>query len=233
MPAMLRAQAVLDSTAQANALELSRKREGYIAPTQLFGLSADLFSRTYFAEVLPETKWGPDHSLWAPNLAAFKSDMVRLLLPPGVALDDYLADALVRGLSEDEVKALRREMESDDVHGAVRELTRIGLSWQVLVRAHTMQTESRYYSLAEQEQTRREMRLVREHLIDTDSGTFKEKVKPLAEFAGSDLFNKYVAVVNQAFMDGAKRVGNAEREKSANSISVLLERWRVRLRRGS
>ena len=199
-------------------------------PTQMFNLTADLFTRSYFAELRAVPNWGPDHPAWARNLSSFSSEMLRLMLPEGVDLESHLSAELQRQLAREELSELAASISRPDFTRAADRLPEVGASWRDLVLVQSVMRAPKFYSSAEREQAKAVVSALRGEVAGERASLLKDDVKPIATFLGSPAFEKYQSALGNTFMASAKRL--EETQEGRRGFESLMQRWHIRLKNG-
>jgi len=206
------------------------ERASAFNPTQMYGLTADLFTRSYFAELRALPNWGVEHLAWSRNLASFSSEMLALLLPISVTLEAHLSRELARQLTENELSELSTSITKPEIMAATGRLSDIGASWKNLVLIQMVQREPKFYSASERAQAKALVSVLRSE-VAVEQVALKIALKPLAEFLESSSFSVYQTALGNTFMADAKSIGEIPEKR--RGFELLMQRWHNRLKAGA
>lgn len=151
----------LDPNQLRAAQEFVADRQGLLAPTQVFGLQADLFCRSYYVELRRDADWGPNHPNWERGRAQFCAELIGIALPQGLSLEAYLASELAKELSHSELSQLNERNSEPGVVAAAARLQEQGFGWHFFVQAERPPGTAGLYSSAERESARRTVQILR------------------------------------------------------------------------
>jgi hypothetical protein len=197
-------------------------------PVQMFSLTADLFTRSYFAELKALSNWGPDHPLWETHLPSFQSELIRLLLPVGAELASHLSAELQRQLTPEELAELAAAVARPEFTSAAGRLQETGASWENLVLVTSIMQAPKLYSFMERQRAKAVVSALREEAQGDRARLLKEDLRPLAALLGTQIFEKYQSALGDTFMAGAKRLG--ETPEGRRAFESLMQRWHARLK---
>lgn len=203
-----------------SAKRLVRDNDGLLAPLQLYGLTADLFCRSYFVELRRDAAWGPNHPGWAQWLTGFCKDLVQLSLPEGSSLEEFLAHELAKGLTQAEIDQLDLRNSHPEVVAASSRLQGRGLSWAFVVQAERPPGTAGLYSSSERETAKRTAQLLNQEVSGVESD-----LRSVALYIGAPEFAKYQRVLGKAFMGSAGRLDSNPQGKFA----ALMRAWHAKV----
>ncbi len=216
----IKAQAPDDIRLEA-AQTLVNDKDGLLAPVQLFGLTADLFCRSYFAELRRDADWGPNHPSWSKWLPDFCTELVQISLPEGRSLENFLALELAIGLTYPELVLLDARNSDPAVAAAALRLQGLGLNWIFFVQAERPSGTAGLYSSAEREAARRTVQILRREVAGVESD-----LRAVALYIGAPAFAKYQRTVGQAFMNSVGRLDSSSQGK----LATLMRAWHYKIR---
>jgi hypothetical protein len=197
------------------AQTLVREKDGLLTPVALFGLTADLFCRSYFAEVRRDAGWGPNHPNWGKWLPDFCQELVQISLPEGHSLEAFLVLELAKGLTEAELVLLHDRNSDPVVAAASSRLQRTGLNWAFVVQAERPPGTAGLYSSAERETARMTAQILRREVPSAEPD-----LRVVALYVGDPAFEKYQRILGQAFMNSAGRLDSIPQGKFARFMRV-------------
>lgn len=201
------------------ARALIQDREGLLSPRKLYEISADLFCRSYFAELRRDPEWGPNHATWSKMLPEFCAELVQLALPEGRSLEDYLQGELSKALTPAELSELDSRNSDPSVIAASLRLQKLGLNWAFVVQAQKPPGTAGLYSSLEREAARKTQTLLeRTPEVDAD-------VRSVFFYLDTPSFAKYHRAIGQAFMDTAGRLDASPQGKFA----AFMRAWLIKV----
>lgn len=208
----------LDGVRLEAARTLVNDKEGLLSPTQLFGMKADLFCRSYFADLRNDAVWGPNHPKWIKQLPDFCGEVLRIAMPEGQSVESYLEIELARGLTQTDLLDLNDKNSAPAIVAATSRLLGHGMSWTFVMQAERPPGVARMYSDAEREAARRTMQILRGELPGLEAD-----LRTVASYIGTPAFSSYQRVMGQAFMNSAGRLDATPRGKFA----ALMAAWQA------
>ncbi|HWT54364.1 MAG TPA: energy transducer TonB, partial [Rhodocyclaceae bacterium] len=125
------------------------QKDGFLAPQQVYGLTVELFARSYFFDLMSARKMGVDHPGWARKFPEFLDDMLVLLRPKNISLESYLERELLAQMEKNDLVNLISATKQPRYLGAVECLKGMGVSWEYLIQANSILQAPTLYSSEE------------------------------------------------------------------------------------
>jgi hypothetical protein len=217
-PEVLRAQPTEPRIELARSLV--QDRDGLLSPTKLYEISADLFCRSYFAELRRDAEWGPNHPNWSRTLPEFCTQLVQLALPEGRSLEDYLQGELSKALTATELSELDARNSDPAVVAASLRLQKRGLNWAFVVQAEKPPGTAGLFSSLEREAARRTAQTLLEKTPEVSAD-----VRSVFFYLDTLSFAKYQRAVGQSFMNTAGRLDASPQGKFA----AFMRAWHIKV----
>lgn len=202
------------------------RRSGVFAPPQMYGFTADLFTRSYFIELRSIPDWGADHQKWARNLPDFSSGMMGLLVPSGVSLVEHLNSELPKRMSQADLVELEVINERPATQIAIQRLEHLGAGLESLMQVQGIMRAPKLYSSAERAKAKLVVQALRGQL--PEAAAFKSDLASLGEVMDSAAFKNYQSAMGGLFMADAGRLESTE--VGRNQFQSFMQRWNLRIR---
>lgn len=204
------------------ATALAFDRELIVGPTELFLVSADVFARSYFLDLLPHTSWGPDEALWKANYPSFLEIIIASALPRGTTIEAFLASELTTWMSVEQLLELRSSASDPRMREAIELFRGMGLNPRFVLLAEHDPRVVRLYSREEMADATRTLDIMRGRLPELEQAKAEREL--LRNFLESAAFKRCQAVVGGAFM---QTVGRLEADKAR--FRPILRVWKAYL----
>jgi hypothetical protein len=197
-----------------------------LGPMQIYGLMADLFSRSYFAELGGSSPWGPNHGNWSKLLPAFTAELLQMAEPTGNGVGFFLSSELAQRLGQEELMALSSGLREPQANEAIRRLESMGFSLLFLIQAQAPAKVPQLYSAEEHKTAKRTAEILRANIPEIEA--MRPDLKALATLMDTNTFTNYQRALGAAFKASAGQLESNATKRT--QFQAFLQRWRVKIR---